>query len=157
MMLLIDLVRGVRNVRDEYSVEPSRKITALAARSGLDPLLERYSYLFARLCNVSNVRLLNTDEETPAQAASVVAGEVTLYLPLADLVDLQAERERLTKEQAKLQEQIARSEGMLGNEQFLARARPDVVERERTKLADLQASAAQIAERLSALGNGVPG
>jgi valyl-tRNA synthetase len=157
MALLIDLVRGVRNVRDEYNVEPARKITALAGRGSYDHLIERYSYLFSRLCNVANLRLLGADEPTPAQAASVVAGDITLHLPLADLVDLQAERERLTKEQAKLQEQIARSEGMLGNDQFLARARPDVVERERTKLADLQASVAQLAERLSALGNGVKG
>jgi Valyl-tRNA synthetase len=57
------------------------------------------------------------------------------------------------KEQAKLQEQIERSQAMLQNEQFVTRARPDIVERERTKLADLQASAAQIAERLAALCN----
>ncbi len=81
----------------------------------------------------------------------MVVSEVTAYLPLAGLVDLKAECERLAKEQAKLQEQIDRSEKMLGNEQFVSRARPDVVERERAKLADLQASAAQIAERLASL------
>lgn len=151
MLLLIDLVRGVRNVRDEYSVEPARRITALAARSDSEHLIEGYAYLFSRLCNVSALRLLDAGEEIPAQVASVVAGDITLYLPLADFVDLQAERERLTKEQTKLQDQIARSQGMLGNDQFMARARPEVIERERTKLADLQASVTQIAERLSAL------
>ena len=153
MSLLIDLVRGIRNVRDEYNVEPSRKITALAANSGNANLIERYSYLFGRLCNVSNVRMMAEGEATPTQAASVVAGEFTMYLPLADMVDTAAECERLTKEQAKLQEQIERSQAMLQNEQFVTRARPDIVERERTKLADLQASAAQIAERLAALCN----
>jgi valyl-tRNA synthetase len=154
MALLIELVRGVRNVRDEYAVEPGRKITALAAPNTYSALIERYGYLFARLCNVSSVRLMTPGEQTPAQAASVVAGEITLYLPLADLVNLQAECDRLGKEQEKLQEQIGRSQGMLANEQFVARARPEIVERERTKLADLQASAAQIAERLAALCNG---
>jgi len=153
MSLLIDLVRGIRNVRDEYNVEPSRKITALAANSGNANLIERYSYLFGRLCNVSNVRMMAEGEATPTQAASVVAGEFTMYLPLADMVDTAAECERLTKEQVKLQEQIERSQAMLQNEQFVTRARPDIVERERTKLADLQASAAQIAERLAALCN----
>ena len=76
---------------------------------------------------------------------------MTFYLPLAGLVDVTAECERLTKEQGKLQEQIGKSKNMLGNEQFVSRARPDVVERERTKLAELEASAAQIAERLTAL------
>jgi valyl-tRNA synthetase len=151
MTLLIDLVRGIRNVRDEYSVEPSRRITALAAYSDHADLVEQNSYLFARLCNVSTVRMMAEGEATPEQAASVVAGEFTLYLPLADLVDTQAECERLGKEQTKLQEQIERSQAMLQNEQFVSRARPDIVERERTRLADLQASAAQIAERLAAL------
>jgi valyl-tRNA synthetase len=155
MTLLIELVRGIRNVRDEYNVEPAHKITALAGSGTYDALIERYSYLFARLCNVSSVRVMTTSEEPPAQAASVVAGEITLYLPLADLVNVQAECERLSKEREKLQEQMTRSEGMLANEQFVARARPEVVEREREKLADLQASAALISERLQTLCNGI--
>jgi valyl-tRNA synthetase len=153
MTLLIELVRGIRNLRDEYNLEPARKITALAAPSAYSPLIERYSYLFARLCNVSRVKVMTAGEETPTQAASVVAGEITLYLPLADLVNVQAECERLSKAQAKLHDQMGRSQRMLSNEQFMARARADVVERERTKLADLQASAAQIAQRLAALCN----
>ncbi len=81
----------------------------------------------------------------------MVVNDVTVYLPLAGMIDIQAECDRLTKEQRKLQEQITRSQAMLSNEQFVSRARPDVVERERTKLADLEASAAQITERLASL------
>jgi valyl-tRNA synthetase len=57
----------------------------------------------------------------------------------------------LTKEQSKLAEQIAKSQNTLSNEQFVSRAKPEVVEKERARLSDLQASAAQIAERLAGL------
>lgn len=151
MGVLIDLVRGVRNVRSEYNVEPSRKITAQVQPGSYARELKQYEYLFARLCNVSGVTLLATDAPAPEQSASVVVSDVTVYLPLADFVDVAAECERLTRELTKLQEQITKSEATLGNEQFIARARPDVVERERTKLADAQASASQIQERLNSL------
>ncbi len=151
MLTLIDLVRGVRNVRAEYNVDPARKITAIVAAGSYQATLEKYSYMFARLCNVAQTTLLPAGAPAPDEAASVVASDVTLYLPLAGLVDVAAECERLTKEQGKLQEQIQRSESMLGNEQFVARAKAEIVERERSKLAELQASANQIAERLKTL------
>jgi valyl-tRNA synthetase len=150
MNVLIDLVRGIRNVRTEYNVEPGRRITTLVAPGSYREAIEQYTYLFSRLCNVSEVKMLD-GAEAPAKAASVVVSDVTVYLPMADFVDTAAECERLMKEQEKLQEQINRSESMLGNEQFVARARPDVVERERTKLNDMLASRAQIVERIASL------
>ncbi|MBZ0284230.1 MAG: valine--tRNA ligase [Anaerolineae bacterium] len=151
MTVLMDLVRGIRNVRLEYNVDPARKISAVFAPGSYGKALEQYGYLFGRMCNTPETSILSSGATAPGDAASVVVSEVTAYLPLAGLVDVAAECERLTKEQEKIQQQIARSEGMLGNEQFVSRAKPDIVERERTKLADLQASATQIAERLAAL------
>ncbi len=149
MNVLIDMVRGIREVRITYNVEPGRKINALVSPGSRREAIEKHAYLFARLCNVSQVDMLTNGE--PENAASVVVSDVTVYLPLAGLVDVQAECERLDKEKVKLEEQIARIEKQLSNEQFVTRARPDVVERERAKLSDLQASAKQINERLAAL------
>ncbi len=151
MTTLIEMIRGIRNVRDQYNVEPGRKITALAVPGAYRAALERYTYLFSRLCNVATVTIMAGADNPPAQSASVTVGDATLYLPLADFVDVKAECDRLTKERAKLDEQIARSQAMLSNEGFTSRARPDVVEREREKLASLQASAAQISERIASL------
>jgi valyl-tRNA synthetase len=151
MNLLIDLVRGIRNVRAEYDVDPGRKIAAAFAPGSQRATLDTYHFLFARLCNVNEVSLLAEGTPAPDQAAAVVVNDVTAYLPLAGLVDTGAECDRLSKEGTKLAEQIGKSQAMLGNEQFVSRARPDVVERERQKLADMQASAAQIAERVKAL------
>lgn len=151
MNVLMDLVRGIRNARTEYNVDPAKRIAASFAPGSYESALKRYSYLFARLCNVSEVNMLSAGASAPDDSASVIVSDVTAYLPLAGMIDVAAECERLTKEQRKLQEQIEKSQTMLGNEQFVSRARPEVVERERTKLVDLQASMAQIAERLSAL------
>lgn len=151
MDVLMELVRGIRNVRAEYNVEPSHKITGVAAPGTHRANVEKYGYLFARLCNVSQTTLLAVGAPAPAESASVVVSDVTFYLPLAGMVDVAAECERLRKEQTKLQEQITRSQSMLDNEQFVSRAKPEVVERERARLTDLQASAGQIAERLAGL------
>ncbi len=151
MNTLIDLVRGVRNVRVEYNVDPGHKIKAVVSPGSYREAIAHYSYLFARLCNIGEVSMLVEGGEPPGNAASLVVSDVTIYLPLADLVDTAAECERLSRELAKLKEQIARTEGMLGNESFVSRARPDVVERERARLADLQSSETQVADRLARL------
>lgn len=88
---------------------------------------------------------------TPEQAAAIVAADVTAYLPLADLVDLDAERERLAKELENIDQQIRRTEGLLGNDSFVSKAKPEVVQRERDKLSALTASRRSVEERLAEL------
>jgi valyl-tRNA synthetase len=151
MALLMELVRGLRLVREQYGLEPSRKVSIWGRAGSQQRLLQDNHFLFSRLANVSDVRFLGMDDPEPSQAASVVAGEVTIYLPLAELIDIDAERRRLATERQRLDDQIARAQAMLGNEQFVQRARPEVVERERAKLADLQSAQAQVTERLKAL------
>jgi valyl-tRNA synthetase len=149
MDILMDMVHGIRNVRAEYDVDAGRRISVVVAPGSHAGNIQAYDYLFSRLCNVNDLQLLNG--AAPDEAASVVVSDVTVYLPLKGLIDYAAEIERLSKEQGKLQEQIAKSEGTLSNEGFVSRARPDVVQRERDKLADLQASAQQISQRLQEL------
>ena len=148
MALIMELIRGIRNVRTVYQIDPGRRIEAVAAVGQHRALLQFAKPIFARLCNVATMTFLEDEAEPPDQAASVVVNDVSIYLPLAGLIDLQAECERLNREHSKILNQIARAEQMLSNEQFVARARPDVVERERVKLKELQTSAAQISERI---------
>jgi valyl-tRNA synthetase len=150
MELLMDLIRGIRNVRAEYEVDPGRKIAASISPGKHRETIEAYAHLFARLCNVDQISFV-TEGEAPDEAASTVVSDVTLYLPLAGLIDIEAECARLRKEQGKLAEQIERSQKTLANENFVTRANPEVVQRERDKLVELQASSAQIAERLAEL------
>jgi valyl-tRNA synthetase len=149
MTALIELIRGVRNTREEYKVEPSRRISAVvSAGEASAGLLRQYSYLFSRLCNIGD---LSVSDAAPEQAASVIYGDITLSLPLADFVDAAAECERLSKDLEKTREAASRTSGMLANEQFISRARPEVVERERQKLADLSASIVQLESRIASL------
>lgn len=151
MTILMDLVRDIRNVRIQYDVDPAKRISALAHPGSYRTILSEYGYLFARLCNLPQLDLLGDDQPAPENSAVVVASDINIYLPLAGMIDLQIEYERLSKEIDKLNSQIERSEKMLANEQFVVRARPDVVEAERSKLADLKTRAAQINERLASL------
>jgi len=147
METIRDLVVKIRNARLDYNVDPGKRIQAIASGPNAT-FMAAHADVFARLCNVEQI---TTSATTPEQSAAVVSGDVTLYLPLAGMVDLEAECERLTKELTNLSDQIARSETMLGNETFVSRAKPEIVDKERTKLADLTRRRAAIEERLAAL------
>ena len=157
METLMDLIRGIRMVRAEYNVPPSRRI-ALSLDGGA------WAKILETNRNICSLGLANVDPdqleycgaaigEPPEQAATVTAGGITGYLPLAGLVDLEAEKTRLRKEMDETTAQIARSEELLGNGNFTKRAPENVVQRERDKLADLQAQHATLRERLEGLSN----
>ena len=142
-----DLIVKVRNVRSEYAVEPAKKLRAVAIGGTADSIAAEAT-IFSRLCNVSEVL---RGDSAPANATAVVSGDVTLYLPIAEMVDLDTERERLSRELDNVVTQIARVEGQLNNEGFVSRAKPEVVAQTRTKLADLTHSREALEARLKAL------
>jgi valyl-tRNA synthetase len=94
------------------------------------------------------LRLAHTLIRKPAKALTLIVGGLEIYLPLAGMVDLAAERERLTKEVEALLAAIARSEGLLTNEDFTRKAPVHVVDREREKLAANRERKAKLEERL---------
>jgi valyl-tRNA synthetase len=149
MDLLKDLVVKIRNVRAEYNVDPGKRLQAFAEGGSHAALIKEQASLFARLCNVDQITLL--DDASPEQSAAVVSGDVTIYLPLAGMVDLDAERERLKKELDNINQQIEKAEQQLANESFVSRAPAHVVEQRRAALADLTRSRTAIEERLGAL------
>ena len=151
MNIFLDLVRGIRGVRTEYNVDPGKRISILASGGSHGDDLSAYGYIFRRLCNVEDITILSDRSNQPENSASVVASDVSLYLPLEGMLDIAVECQRLTGEKEKLSQSIAKTENMLGNEKFVSNARPDVVQKERDRLAELQASIAQIEERLSSL------
>jgi len=156
MNLIIDLVRGIRNTRDEYNVEPKQKLKAIVNPGSHRSLLEAYSYVFHRVpnTNVTEMEMLANGTAPTDEAATIVANDVTIYLPLAGMVDVEAECARLNKELEKVQQGIGRSQGMLNNEGFISNAPEAVVQKERDNLADLQATHAQIEERINQLCQG---
>ena len=151
MHAFLDVVREIRNTRGEFKLDPGKRIRATAREGEVTRDLAQNKHILARLCNVEALTLIPRDAADPSNAASIVTGEISLFLPLEGMLDIAAECQRLTREKEKLGEQLARTEKMLANENFVARARPDVVQRERDRLNDLNAAWTQLEDRIAAL------
>ena len=152
MDLAVSLIRSIRNRRAEYDVTPGRRIPALIAAGDAAPWFEGQRALLCALAKLDPDQLtIQPTAQPPAQAATVVVGDVVVYLPLAGLVDLEAERERLSRKLSEIENRIVRSQALLAGE-FAQKAPDQVVQRERDKLAELQSERAKVKDRLAALG-----
>jgi valyl-tRNA synthetase len=147
---LIDLVTQVRSMSAEMNVpakaRPSLVLAGLGEASRA--LLTRYRPLILTLARLGAADEI---EALPANTVPFIAGEATGALLVADLIDVPAERARLTKEIAALDQDIERTAKKLGNADFVARAKPEVVEENREKLATAEAAKAKLAAALGRL------
>jgi valyl-tRNA synthetase len=153
MALVQEIVRGIRNARSEYNVEPARRIAAWIAAGEATAMLREQRELLVFLARLDSKQLvIEPVVPAPERAVTVVAGGTTTYLPLAGMIDLDAERERLRKALAALQSDIARSEKLLGSDGFRAKAPAEVVAREEARLAGLKEQQAKLEAQLALLG-----
>lgn len=153
MALVQEIVRGIRNARSEYNVEPARRIAAWIAAGDATVMLQEQRELLISLARLDPERLvIEPMLSAPERAATVVVGGTTTYLPLAGMVDLEAERERLRKALAALEGDIARSERLLGSDGFRAKAPAEVVAREEARLAGLKEQRTKLKAQLALLG-----
>jgi valyl-tRNA synthetase len=151
MNLTIDLIRGIRNVRSEYKVQPGKRIGALIAAADKADLLIDQRDILIQLARIDADQLdIRPALQPPDQSASIIVSGLTCFLPLSGLIDLEVEAMRLRNELDEVQAMITRSEQQLGGP-FAERAPASVVQRERDKLADLKQRHAQLEERLDAL------
>jgi valyl-tRNA synthetase len=149
-----ELIVGIRNIRSEYKVEPARLVAATVVAGERAALIESQRALMTRLARVAGEQLAIVEriDERPKTAATVVIGDVEVFLPLAGLIDLEAERARLRKELDATEQDAQRREARLGNAGFVDKAPPAVVQRERDGLATVKATAERLRERLAQLG-----
>ncbi len=155
MSILMEMIRTIRNIRSEYNVEPAKRIAAYIAAGDYYEMLVKYREVLVTLARLDGdeLHLVPTLAEKPGQAvARVIGGGIEVYLPLADMIDVEVELKRWQKEVAQLGKRIAASKAKLSNPGFIQKAPPEVVEREREKLADLELQAAKIWERLREFG-----
>ena len=152
--LVQNIIRGIRNVRNESGVDAVKWIAAQIAGGGATPMLQSQHAIISRLARVASDQLViaETLSERPTQATTLVIAPVEVVLPLAGMVDLAAERERMQRELAKASADIERRSSKLANENFVSKARPDVVQKEREALAAQETAAQTLRERLAALG-----
>jgi valyl-tRNA synthetase len=132
---LIDLVTGIRSVRSEMNVPASATapLVMVDAAEETRARLLRHEPAIKRLARVEDIVL---ESAVPRASAQIVIGEATACLPLGGLIDVDAERARLTKAIGKIEGDIKKLEGKLANEKFVANAKPEVVAGEREKLAE---------------------
>ncbi len=149
-----EIVRGIRNIRNEAGVEPGRWIEAIIVDGQRTAELAAQRPIISRLARVALDKLQVTASlsEQPQNAATLVAGSAEVYLPLAGMVDLAEERARLSKELERVEADLERRTAKLANESFVSRAPAAVVQRERDGLAEAQSMAAKLRERIAGLG-----
>jgi valyl-tRNA synthetase len=152
MALMMDAIRAVRNARAEFNVKPEKKTAAIVVAGENAHLFESHRAEVALLARLDARGLVVLDQlpTPPKKALSLVLGAVTVYLPFAQMVDLEAEKARLSQELADVENQIARSEKLLASD-FANRAPAPVVQKERDKLADLKQKQAKLDEQLAVL------
>ena len=148
-----DAVRAIRGVRTSMNVPPSKKAKVYVVSEDPEVLaiFEHSRVFFATLGYASEVVLQKDKSGIADDAVSAVTAKATIYMPFAELVDLDKEIERLTKEEEKLKKELARSEGMLSNEKFVSRAPEAKIAEEREKLEKYRQMMAQVQERLAQL------
>ncbi|MCR4786933.1 MAG: valine--tRNA ligase [Lachnospiraceae bacterium] len=151
--IIKEAVKGVRNVRSSMNVPPKKAadVTVVSDDAGVLDAFRKGELYFRALINAPAVTYQSDKTGIPDDAVSVVTGNATVYIPLAELVDMGEEIARLEKEEKRLQGELKRSNAMLTNEKFLSKAPESKIAEEREKLAGYEKMMSEVKERLAAL------
>ena len=151
--LLCDVVSAVRSTRARYGISPKQELpVVLRAEFENAHVLEGLKSQIVSMARASELSIVPSDAQKPAESACVVAHGCEVYCVLTGLIDFEAERARLTKERATLQKDEAKFAKKLSNPGFLAKAAPEIVEKDTAKLAELRDKLARLEEQLAELG-----
>ncbi len=153
--IIKEAVRGIRNVRTEMNVPPSKKalVFVVSDKEDLRRTFEEGKLFFASLAYASEVQVQADKAGIAEDAVSVVIANATIYIPFAELVDIKQEIERLQKEEKRLEGELKRVAGMLGNEKFISKAPAAKIQEEKDKQAKYMQMMEQVKERLVQLSN----
>ncbi len=152
MQWLQQFVLGVRQIRSGYDIKPGKPLTVLLNNgSQTDKLrLENNQSMLIKLARLESITWLDSGADTPESATALV-GDMQILIPMAGLIDVAAERERLTREIASNQNFVSKLQAKLSNDNFVSRAPEQVVEHERQKLAETQNKLKSLTEQLEKL------
>jgi len=150
--LLQEVITRIRDARNQMNVEPARRIPVIMAVGDLSDMFASQGALIEFLARTESPQLHDVVAQKPEQAMSLLAGSVEIYLPLAGMLDIGKELGRLDKEIALAQQEIVRIQAKLANENFVARAKPEVVAKERERLTTQEERIGKLQERRGDLG-----
>ena len=149
MELAMDGIRNIRNARAEMDVPPSKKAKVIIVPTEeKKSSVESTKEYFVTLASASMVEIAENEDNIPEDAVSVVINGAKIFIPLDELVDFEKEKERLTKEKAKLESEIKRVNGKLSNQGFLAKAPESLVNEEKAKKEKFEEMMKSVLERL---------
>ena len=148
----MDAIRAIRNIRAEAEAAPSKKLRAviLASGSKLEDMKAGENHI-RNLANITEVTYIDSKEKAPEESMSAVIHGVEIYIPLEDLVDYNAEYERLAKEKKRLEGEVKRAEGKLSNQGFVSKAPEKVINEEKEKLAKYKEMLEKVSARLEVI------
>ena len=148
-----EAVRNIRNLRADMNVAPSRKalVYVVSASEDVKNIFNNSLGFFGTLAYASEVKVQTDKAGIPEDAVSTVIPDAVIYIPFAELVDIDKEIERLKKEEGRLQGEIKRCNGMLNNEKFTSKAPQAKIDEEKAKLVKYTQMLEQVTERLATL------
>ena len=148
-----EAVRNIRNLRADMNVAPSRKalVYVVTASEDVKNIFNNSLGFFGTLAYASEVKVQADKAGIPEDAVSTVIPDAVIYIPFAELVDIDKEIERLKKEEGRLQGEIKRCNGMLNNERFTSKAPKAKIDEEKAKLVKYTQMLEQVTERLATL------
>ena len=148
-----EAVRNIRNLRADMNVAPSRKalVYVVSASDEVKNIFNNSLGFFGTLAYASDVKVQSDKAGIPDDAVSTVIPDAVIYIPFAELVDIDKEIERLKKEEGRLQGEIKRCNGMLNNEKFTSKAPQAKIDEEKAKLVKYTQMLEQVTERLATL------
>nr|BBH89376.1 valine--tRNA ligase [Thermosporothrix sp. COM3] len=145
--LLQEVITRIRDARNQMNVEPARRIPVIMAVGDKLTMFEEQVPLIEFLARTQKPELHFALSQKIEQAMGLLAGNVEIYLPLAGMVDIAKELERLEKEIAQAKQEVSRVQGKLSNQNFVTKAKPEVVAKEREKLAAAEERVSKLLER----------
>ena len=153
MQWVQEFIRAVRRIRGEMNVSPGRRIPVLVQNAGAREraLVDAHRRYLDSGSGLARIEFLAEDATAP-QSATALLGDMKLMIPLEGLIDLDAERARLGKEIDRQARDLKRSQGKLENSEFIAKAPPEVVSRERARARSLSDALGRLRVQLDSLG-----
>ncbi|MCW5588759.1 MAG: valine--tRNA ligase [Legionellales bacterium] len=144
------IILGIRNIRGEMNISPAKPITVLLNQCSEEDLrrLQHYQTFLASLAKLTDISPLEKNQ-TPPPSATALAGKMEILIPLAGLIDTQAEIERLQKSIQKIEKDLEKSRAKLNNKNFVDNAPPDVVAKEQQRVSEMEQAILQLQAQLA--------
>jgi len=147
-----EFILGIRQIRGEMDISPAKALPVLLDKVSHEDIerTSKYESLLCRVGRIESITLLSDKDERPASATALL-DQMHILVPMKGVIDIDAERARLDKQKQKVELDLTKTRGKLGNEKFVNNAPPDVVTQERQRATDFEKTIAQLDEQLEKL------